>query len=82
MANKVSVRLKLKGLNALMTSAPVVSEVVRRAQKIRDAAGENFEVNVVPHRYTARAYIRAANAEGAIEEARDKRLTAALNAGR
>lgn len=82
MANKVNVRLKLKGLNALMTSPPVVSEVVRRAQKIRDAAGDDFEMNVVPHRYTARAYVRAANFEGAKREARDKVLTRALNAAR
>ena len=78
----VSVRLKLRGLNALMTSRPVTAEVVRRARKIQEAAGPDFEVNVVPHKYTARAYVRAANARGAVLEARDKVLTRSLNAGR
>lgn len=82
MASNVTVRLRLKGLNALMTSRPVASEVIKRAQAIQEAAGENFEVNVVPHKYTARAYVRAANAAGAREEARDKRLTRAIDAGR
>lgn len=80
MAN-VTVKLKLRGLNALMTSREVTSEVVKRANAVQRAAGANFEVNVVPHKYTARAFIRPANAAGAKEEARDKRLTRALNAG-
>lgn len=81
MAN-VRVKLRLKRINQLMRSQPVQSEVARRAQRIRRAAGENFEVSVKPHKWTARAYIRPANAEGAEEEARDKRLSGALNAGR
>lgn len=76
------VKLNLRGLNALMTSREVTAEVVKRAQAIQRAAGPNFEVNVVPHKFTARAFIRPANVEGAKEEARDKRLTRALNAGR
>ena len=82
MANTVRVQLKLRGLNALMTSPPVVSEVARRAQAIQRAAGEDFEVNVVPHKWTARAFIRAKNARGAREEARNKVLTRAVDAAR
>lgn len=78
----VDVRLMLRGINALMTSSAVTAEVVRAARKIQRAAGDDFEVNVVPHKYTARAYVRAANARGAREEARNKVLTRALDAAR
>ena len=82
MAQKVRVRLKLRGINELMTGRGATAAVVSRAQAIQRAAGPDFEVNVVPHRYTARAFIRPAKAEGAKREARDKVLTRALNAGR
>lgn len=80
MVADVNVRLKLRGLNALMTSREVTAEVVKAANKIQRAAGDDFEVNIVPHRYTARAYIRPKNARGARAEARDKVLTRALGA--
>lgn len=82
MANDVNVRLNLRGLNRLMTSPGVTAAVVRRAQAIQAAAGDNFEANIVPHKYTARAYIRAKNYEGAVQEAREKRLLRALDAAR
>lgn len=78
----VGVKLKLRGINALMTSQPVVSLVAERAARIARAAGPNFERAMRPHKYTARAYVQNANREGAEEEARDKRLTRALDAGR
>lgn len=80
MAN-VRVQLKLRGINELMTSRPVTAMVVREAQRMAAAAGPNFEYDVVPHRWTARAYVRPANAAGRAEEARDKRLTRALGGG-
>lgn len=78
----VRVTLKLRGINAVMTSPGVTAEVISRAKKIQQAAGENFKVNVSPHKYTARAFVVSANAEGAVEEARDKRLTRSIDAGR
>lgn len=81
MAN-VRVQLKLRGINALMTSREATAAVVSAANKIQRAAGDDFEVNVVPHRWTARAYVRAKNARGAREEARNKVLTRAVNAAR
>lgn len=82
MAQNVRVRLKLRGVNEVMTGPGATSAVVRRAQAIQQAAGADFEVNVVPHQYTARAFIRPANFEGAKKEAQDKVLTRALDAGR
>lgn len=81
MAN-VRVQLKLGGLNALMTSREATAAVIRAANKIQAAAGEDFEVDVVPHRWTARAYVRAKNARGMREEARNKVLTRAVNAAK
>ena len=78
----VRVQLKLRGINAVMTSREVTAEVVKAAQRIQRAAGDDFEVNVVPHKYTARAYVRPKNARGAREEARNKVLTRALNAAK
>lgn len=52
------VKLKLTGLNKLMTSPPVQAEVARRAQRMAREAGDGFEASIKPHRYTARAYVQ------------------------
>ena len=82
MTNDVKVKLKIRGINVLMTSAPVVSAVAQRAGRIAKAAGSNFEMVVNPTKRVARAFVRSKNADGAEAEARDKVLTKALNAGR
>lgn len=82
MVSDVTVRLKLRGLNQLMTSRGVTAAVVRRAQAMQKAAGDNFEVNIVPHKYTARAFIRPSNYKGRVEEAREKRLMRSIDAAR
>lgn len=64
----VRVQLKLRGINALMTSPPVTALVAREAKRMAQAAGPNFEYNIVPHKWTARAYVRPANATGAREQ--------------
>lgn len=82
MANDVSVRLKLRGINQIMTSQPVVSMVAQRAKRIAAAAGEGFEAQVVNHKWTARAFIRPVTREAKEREARSKVLNRALDAGR
>lgn len=79
---KAVVTLNLKGINELMTQRRVQAEVLRRARSIQQAAGENFEVASKPHKWTARAFVQAANYKGMVEEARDKRLTRSIDAGR
>lgn len=54
----VRVKLKMKGLNALMTSRPVQSDLARRAHRMASDAGEGFEAVVRPHRFTSRAYVQ------------------------
>lgn len=82
MTNDVKVKLKIRGINALMTSAPVVSAVAQRAKRIAAAAGEGFEATVVPHKWTARAFVRPVTREAKEREAREKVLNRALDAGR
>ena len=65
-----------------MKSDPVQSEVARRAQRIAAEAGPGFEMVVKPARYTARAFVRTADAAGAVRQARDNVLERALDAGR
>jgi len=66
---KPTVKLNIRGLNALMTSAPVTAQVAREAKRRAQQAGPNFEAVVKPHRWTARAFIQTANAAGAKEQA-------------
>lgn len=81
MANS-KVKLNLPGLNKIMTSAPVQAEVARRAKRMADVAGEGFEAVVNPHKYTARAFVRTADAKGRKRQAEDAVLERSLDAGR
>ena len=65
----VRVKLKLRGINQLMKSAPVTAQVAREAHRLATAAGANFEFFIKPHRYTSRAFIVPANDEGRKEQA-------------
>lgn len=82
MAAVTKVKLKLKGVNELMASAPVQAHVDQVGQNIAAAAGEGFEYTPRTHKWTARGYVRAKTAEARRREAEDKVLTAALSAGR
>jgi len=79
---KPKVTLNLPALNVLMSSDPVQSFVDQRGRRISAAAGPDFEYVARRHRWVARGYVQPANADGARQEARDKRLTRALDAGR
>lgn len=82
MADKVRVKLNIKAVNQLMRSQPVTAEVARRAHRIRNAAGDEYEVVVSPHKWTARAFVQAKDAKTSREEARTGRLLRALDSGR
>ena len=54
----VRVRLRMRGLNQLMRSAPVQREVNKHAARIMShAGGSRFQVRPSPHRWVARAYV-------------------------
>lgn len=66
---KVNVKLNLRGINAVMSGPGATGAVVREARRMADAAGENFEANIVPHKWTARAFVRPKNEAGRKEQA-------------
>lgn len=78
----VKVTLNLRGLNKIMTGPEITADVVRRTQRMADAAGDGFEAVILPHEYTARGYVRTANAQGRARQAREKVLQRSLDAGR
>lgn len=77
----VEVKLKIRGINKIMTSPEATSLIAQRANRIAASAGPGFEASVVPHRWTARAYIRPVTQAARAREARDKVLARSLSAG-
>lgn len=65
----VRVKLNLKTINAIMTGPGATVEVAREARRMAQQAGENFEADIVPHKWTARAFIRPSNYAGRKEQA-------------
>ncbi len=80
MAKDVEVRLLLRGLNDLMTGPEVTGVVARTAQDMAAEAGPDFEADIAGHKWTARAFIRAKNAQGAARQAKDRVLERVLHA--
>ena len=78
----VKVKLKLRGIREVLRSAPVQAEVARRASRMAQAAGSGFESIVKPHKYTSRAFVQTADAEGARRQAEEAVLERSLDAGR
>lgn len=77
----VNVKLSIKGVNALMRSKPVQAEVNKRAAKMAAAAGPKYRMVVSPHKWTARAFVSAA--DGAkITDADVSGLARAIDAAR
>lgn len=81
MANP-KVELVMRGINKVMTSTEMTADLKARGDRIAAAAGPEFEAVVRPHRWTARVYVRPKSVRGMRQEARDKRLARALDAGR
>lgn len=78
----VRVKLSLRGLNQLMTSALVQAVVDRVGERMASAAGEGFTYTARPHKYTARGYVEAKTMRARRREARDKVLTRAVSTAR
>jgi hypothetical protein len=77
----VKVKLKLREINKLMTSAPVVSMIAQRAKRIAAAAGPGFIASINSHKYTARAYIKTDTTAARKRQAEDAVLERSLSAG-
>lgn len=79
MAGITGLKLNVRGLNRLMAGNTVQALVDERGEAMARRAGPNFEYVQRRHKWTARGYVQSANTDGAMEEAREKRLTRALN---
>lgn len=80
----VRVVMNHEGAKALLTSDAVYLELVRRADLIASAAGgaPDFEVIPTVGSARARAIVVTATVAGMLAEARERRLSNALSAGR
>jgi len=78
----VRVKLNIRGIRKLLKSDAVQSDVAARAARAARAAGEGFEAVVKPHKYTSRAFVQTADAEGARRQAKEAVLERSLDAMR
>jgi hypothetical protein len=78
----VKIVLNRKGIRELLRSPEVLRDLERRAHNVAAAAGIGYAVDseVGPNR--ARASVRTDTIDAMIDEATERRLTKALDAGR
>lgn len=74
-------QLRLSSLNRVMRDQAFQADVNRRMAKVAAAAGPKFRLVVRPHRFTARAYVEAADGER-LTDADVSRLLKGLEAAR
>lgn len=81
---RVSVKINLRGINKLMTSAGVQADIDARGERIAEKAGEGFEYvrGARAHRWVARGYVQVASREAAIRQAEESVLEHAIDAAR
>jgi hypothetical protein len=65
----VKVRLNIRGINALMSSARVQAELDDVGESMASEAGAGFEYVPSPHRWTARGFVQVDSADGARRQA-------------
>lgn len=82
MARNVRVELHRQAVRQLLRSNTVLADLERRGRAIAAAAGPGHEVQPYVGRNRARVTVRTATDEARRAEATDRRLTAAINAGR
>lgn len=78
----VKVKINKKGLDDLLKSSGVQDDLEKRVKRIADAAGEGFEAEVTVGQHRARGAVWTATNRAKRGEAKDRRLTRALDAGR
>lgn len=81
MAN-VRVKLNQRGVREVLKSSPVQADISARAARAARAGGPGIEAVTKPHRYTSRAFVQTADAEGRKRQAESAVLERALDAAR
>lgn len=79
---KVTVKMLSIGARALMNSSEMQKLMLERAEPIRDAAGDGFDVDVQPGRNRAHAMVKSTNYESRRRQAQDNVLLKAIDAAR
>lgn len=82
MASNVKVKLNRRGVAALLKSPEVRADLEARARRIAASAGPGMEASATVGATRARASVRTTTIEAMLAEARDRRLSASLGAGR
>lgn len=79
---KVKVKMNPAGAQALLKSAEVQGDMLRRAQAVAAGAGEGFSADVIVGRTRARAQAKADNFEARLRNQRENTLLKNLDRGR
>lgn len=79
---KARIKLKNAGFRALRTDPAVKRDLLKRAQRVADAAGDGFEAHEAVGRNRARAIVGAYSNKAKRKQSKDNVLQRALNAGR
>ncbi|ROS62203.1 hypothetical protein EDF38_1306 [Frigoribacterium sp. PhB160] len=84
MPSKVRIEITPGAIQEILKSAEVQADLRDRAERIASAAGssEDYEVDTRVGRTRARASVRTASFEAMRDEAENRTLTRALDAGR
>lgn len=82
MATPYTIRVNRSGVREIMRSQAVAAELHERGEKIAAAAGEGMEVESHIGANRARTIVTTATFEARQAEAKDRRLTKALDAVR
>lgn len=77
-----TVKLDRKAVRELLQSKEVLDDLERRADNIREAAGDGFEWDSEIGPTRARAAVYTADLQGMRAEATERALTKAIDAGR
>ncbi|MBD8218203.1 hypothetical protein IFU40_06095 [Microbacterium sp. CFBP 13617] len=72
------VKLNLRAINAIMTSAPAQAIVDSIGREMAAAAGDGFVYVARPHPHTARGYVQTGSARARRQQAKDAALERAL----
>lgn len=80
----MSKRIKLNnsGFRALRTSPGVKRDLMKRAQRVAEAAGDGFEAHESPSSNRARATVGTRTVKARRKQSKDNVLQRALSAGR
>ncbi|MFB3980335.1 hypothetical protein [Microbacterium proteolyticum] len=76
------VKLNLRAVNTVMTSAPVQARIDSLGRQMAATAGDGFEYVPRPHRWMARGYVQAVSARARRRQARDAVLERVVGAVR